>query len=303
MMLISGFRGWIGSALALEMQSRGLPTHGITRQEIQLAKFNSTLVDPANTVAIHLAAIAHISPGMTQAQAYQEANFEHCLRFARLCADQGVRRFVFVSSAKVLGDFTTHRANEMSLCHPPDSYSDAKFRAEQAVLALHRPGVFEVSVLRPPLVYGPGVRANFLQLLRAANSRFPLLASSNSYRSMVFLGNLVDGLIHLAKPESATGRVWFIKDPQELSMAQLLQTLRRHLGAHAPISTAPLQPNRFFRQTLTRVPILGPIAMRLTDSLQIDDSALRASGWIAPHSTDSALAQTAHWYLSSCKRL
>jgi nucleoside-diphosphate-sugar epimerase len=302
MMLISGFRGWIGSALASELQLRGLPARGITRQEIQLEQFASPVIDPANAVAIHLAAIAHIAPGTAQAQAYEEANYAHCLRFARLCASAGVRRFIFVSSAKVLGDFTAGRANEQSLCHPPDSYSDAKRRAEIALLALHRPGAFEVSVLRPPLVYGPGVRANFLQLLRAANSALPLIASSNTYRSMVFLGNLVDALIHLAKPSSASGRVWFVSDPQELSMTQFLRALRHHLGRRAPVLSLPLQPQPRVRQALRGLPRLGPIVLRLTDSLQIDDSALKASGWTSPTSTDAALTLTAHWYLDQCKR-
>ncbi len=300
-MLISGFRGWIGSALVEELQARGLESRGVTRAEIQEQGFQAPIAIGANTTAIHLAAIAHIAPGIAQAEAYRQANCEHALHFAQLCQHHDVSRFIFVSSAKVLGEHTVGIANEQSPCAPPDAYSQAKLQAEERLLALHRPGVFEVNIVRPPLVYGAGVRANFLQLLRLANSALPFPASNNTFRSMVYLGNLIDALIYLSSPQCPTGRVWFVKDPMELSMADFVRQLRAALGQAAPVLALPMRPNGFGRRLLANTPLLGAAGQRLLNNLQIDDSALRASGWAAPFSNTQALTQTAQWYLRQCK--
>jgi nucleoside-diphosphate-sugar epimerase len=302
MMLISGFRGWIGSALVEELQLRAIAWRGVSRTEIQTQLFQAKASSVANTTAIHLAAIAHIPVGLTQENEYHQANCEHAIRFAQLCQRTGVRRFIFVSSAKVLGEFTEEIANEQSTCTPPDAYSTAKLQAETALLGMHRPGEFEVTVLRPPLVYGPGVKANFLQLLGAANSAIPLPASSNTKRSMVYLGNLIDALIYLGKPQSPSGAIWFVKDPQDLSMAQFLSQLRMALGRRAPILALPLRPNAFSRRLLANTPLLANAGQRLLNSLQIDDAKLRASGWSAPFTTAQGLTHTAQWYLSQCQR-
>lgn len=246
-----------------------------------------------DSTIMHLAAIAHRPAGGADASQLVRVNRDLAVSYARRCKQAGARRFVFVSTAAVMSSGRLQPWNESDRPDPRDAYSQAKLAAEQQLRALHEPGRFDVVVVRPPLVYGPGVRANFLSLLDWAASGVPLpLARADAPRSMVFLDNLVDALLHVAVAPQAAGRTFFVADGTDRSVADWIRAIRAALG----------MPPRLFgvAPALLRVAArcTGRWAMyeRLFLPMRIDGSALRATGWQPPVDGDTALIRTLQAY-------
>ena len=205
----------------------------------------------------------------------------------------GVRRFVYMSSVKALGDATLpgrpFRADDPP--QPADAYGRTKLATEQALFrAAFETGV-EIVVLRPPLVYGPGVAGNFRALAWLAASGMPLpFAAFDNHRSLIFIDNLVDltatALLHPAAP----GRMWLAADAEDLPVAALIRLLAQAQGRAARLFRAP---SALFAG-LRLVPALGPAFARLTLPLQVDHSATRAElGWMPPVAVEAAIVATA----------
>jgi len=184
-------------------------------------------------------------------------------------------RFVFMSSVKVHGERSTAPFTERSPIRPADAYGESKARAEDALRSI---AGLKLAVLRPPLVYGPRVKANFLALMRAVARGWPLpLASIDNRRSLIYVGNLVDAIVRCL---DAPG-TFLVSDGPAISTAQLCREIGEALG----------RPARLF-------PFPPPLLPRkLAGSLEVDDSAIRALGWRAPHTRKEGLKATADWYL------
>jgi nucleoside-diphosphate-sugar epimerase len=229
-------------------------------------------VDRAGLV-VHLAGIAHRSASRDELRAVNVALAE---RVARSAASNGAR-FLFVSSIKVHGERSTTPFHESSPIAPVDRYGDSKARAEEALRAI--PGL-KLTILRPPLVYGPDVKANFLALLRAIARGWPLpLASVANRRSLIYVGNLVDAIIRCLDVEGT----FVVSDGEAISTPQLC----------SEIGQALCRPARLFPFP----PALLP--RKLAGSLEVDDSAIRrAIGWQPPFTRQAGLKATADWYLS-----
>jgi len=221
-------------------------------------------------VVVHLANIAHARAPEAE---LRRVNVDGSLERAREAAAIGVRRFVYLSSALALD--------------ASDRYGRTKLAAEQALAALR--GV-EVVVLRPPLVYGPRVRANFLALMRAVARGLPLpLASVRNRRSLVYVGNLIDAILRCLDAPQAAGRTFAVTDGEPVSVPELCRRLGSALGR--PARLFPFPPWLLN---------LAPPLRKLTGSLELDDSALREDlGWRPPYSMDEGLRQTARWYLDA----
>jgi nucleoside-diphosphate-sugar epimerase len=299
---VSGSSGWIGQALTAYLQSHGHAWLAVSRQHIQTqAAFESIPVSDQPLCAIHLAGLAHLQGPQQDIDAYMQANCVHALKFAKLCQRHGVRRFVFVSTAKVIGDSTEKPANESLVPRPNDPYSQAKLAAEHALSELHQPGQFEVVIIRPPLVYGENVRANFLQLLRLADSPWPLPLLANTQRSMIYIGNLVSALAHARTAPQLAGKAWFVKDDSDYPLTQLISHLRQQFNRPNRVITIP---GRLLKNATSIVatsgsrlfPTTSAKLLRMTESLQVDDSGFRASGWQAPVLGWQGLNNTAAWY-------
>jgi nucleoside-diphosphate-sugar epimerase len=212
---------------------------------------------------------------------------------ARAAAAAGVRRLVLVSSIKAMGETTApgrpFRAADAP--RPEDEYGRAKLAGEQAAAEAARGTGIELVIIRPPLVYGPGARANFRALVRLAGSGLPLpFAAIDNRRSLICRDNLVDLLCLAATHPAAAGKILLARDGDDLSTPALVRALAAGLGRRArlfPIPDAALA-------LLRRLPGIGPPLSRLTLSLQVDDRATRDRlGWSPPVAAGAALAATA----------
>lgn len=285
MLHITGAGGWIGSALLRTARVRGGASALDCRAGTGSAAEWSWL---GGAVVVHAAAIAHRGPGQVGADDYRRVNCDLAVAVARAAARAGAARFVFVSSAAVMGTTSSHPWSEADPPAPVDAYARAKWEAEQRLGELHVPGSFDVVVIRPPLVWGRGARANFQWLLRAARSPWPLpLARARAPRSMVYLGNVVSAIEHLARAPAGRvgGRAFFVSDGHDMSVADWIAAIRRRRGC----------PPRLFGMP---EPLLKGLAImagrrgahqRLFGPAQVDDSALRATGWRPPYSVEDGL--------------
>jgi len=249
--LVTGAGGFIGSHLCPALAAAG--------HELRAS------VEGCDAV-VHLANIAHT---LASAADLQRVNVEGTIAQARAALAAGARRFVYLSSIKA--------------AQPDDAYGRSKLRAEQALLGLAN---LEPVILRPPLVYGPRVKANFLALLRAVDRGWPLpLASIENRRSLVYVGNLVDAILAcLGGP--AQGRTYAVSDGAPVSTPQLCRAIGRALGRPARLFPFP-------GGLLRLVPGLA----RLAQSQETDDRAIRAElGWRARFSLEEGLRLTAQWY-------
>jgi nucleoside-diphosphate-sugar epimerase len=261
--LVTGASGFIGQALCRALgaaRHEAVPCN--VRHEVSLARADAV---------VHLAGIAHRRG--VGADDYRRVNVELAANVGRAAAALGLR-MIHMSSVKVHGDESAAPLAERSPFAPADEYARSKVRAEEALRAI---AGLDLAVLRPPLVYGPGVRANFRALLRAVASGLPLpLAGIENRRSFVYVANLCDAVLRLLRaPHGAT---YLVSDGEALSTPELCTRLAAALDVRARLFTVPKM-------------LLPPA---LTRSLEVDDRALRNElGWRPPFSVDEGLAATA----------
>lgn len=258
--LVTGLSGFIGSSLGPTLESRGREVRGAGRD---VASLREAL--RGCDAAVHLANIAH---RRADAESLRRVNVQGTVRAAELAAEAGVRRFVYLSSAK---------ARERA-----DHYGWSKHAAEEALRRIAAQSGMELVILRPPLVYGPRVRANFLALLRAIAHGWPLpLAGIRNRRSLVYVGNLCDAVAACLESAPAAGRTFYVADGPPVSTPALCRAIGVALG----------RPARLFSFPSVLLP------RRLTASLEVDDRAIRDHlGWQPRFSFEEGLRTTADWY-------
>lgn len=254
---VTGSRGFIGSFLVRNLRDAG---HEAVSEMGQAQ------------AVVHLAGIAHRRAGITE---LDEVNVRLAERTARAAAAQGAH-FVYLSSVKVHGEAHDGPLSETSTLAPGDAYAVSKARAEETLRSIAR---LSLAVLRPPLVYGPAVKANFHALVRTIAAGWPLpLASIENRRSFVYVGNLVDAIIRcLAVPGT-----FLVSDGAPVSTPQLCREIGEALGRPARLLSFP--------------PALLP--RKLAASLEVDDSLIRRTlNWRPPYTRKEGLKATADWYL------
>jgi nucleoside-diphosphate-sugar epimerase len=235
-----------------------------------------------------------MKPRPEDAAKFFEINSAGTACLARSAAAAGIRRFVYLSTIKVLGEVSATALRETDPVCPADAYAESKLRAEEAIRATST-GDFEHVILRPPLVYGPGVGANFVTLMRAVQRGAPLpLASVRNSRSFVSIENLSDAIIHTLVSSAAVNRTFHVSDGEDMSTADLVRRLAQALRVRPRLF--PLPP--FLIHLMGKLAGRSGASERLLGSLALDISAIRASGWAPPQDVDEALAQTAAWYLA-----
>ncbi len=306
-LLLTGCSGFIGRALFAELTRRGhsircavrQPTPGIENAFVVGDLSGVTRWSAAVAgcdVVIHLAAHVHKGKSAVDQDAFQRVNVDATRSLVSAAVSAGVGRFVFVSSAKVMGESSGARPFvEGDTPRPQDAYGRSKLAAEQALATFV--GALEITIVRPPLVYGPGVRANFLSLLRLADSPWPLpLAAATARRSLVFVGNLVDALIACATVRHLVPATYFVSDGNDLSVAELVTQLRAANGVRARLWPIPAAA----ASALAALVGQRDVAQRLFAPLQIDASRIRRElGWTPPFVQRDALALTARSFRST----
>ncbi len=246
---------------------------------------------------IHLAARVHL-PGDNDDAEFRRTNTDATLRLAEAAAHARVRRFIYLSSVKVMGESsgTTHPFTESDPPKPADAYARSKLEAEKGLRGLA--DRMEVAILRPPLVYGPAVGANFLRLLRWVDRGIwlPFGAVANR-RSLLYVGNLASAIAKSLTHPAATGATFFVSDGEDVSTPDLVRRIASALDRAPRCWSVPSSALSFVASALGR----GEQARRLLDSLQIDTGLIRDRlGWAPPYSLDDGLRATAVWF-RECK--
>jgi nucleoside-diphosphate-sugar epimerase len=290
--LVTGASGFIGRATCLAMEKQSWKVVRATRENGSLERgWPLQGVD----AVVHLAGIAHQLSGQDAESTYMELNANATERLARAAATAGVRRFVFMSSIKVNGERTPvdrpFRAGDAP--RPQDRYARSKWQAEQALARVATETGLEVAVLRPPLVYGPGVKANFLRLVRLVERRLPLpLGAVDNRRSLLFVGNLADLIVLAASSPKVAGRTLLAADGEDLSTPQLVRELGRALGVSPTLVPVPVGALRIAGT------LCGKRAEveRLVDSLAVDIADTRAIGWQPAMTPRQGIEDTVRWW-------
>lgn len=258
----------------------------------------------ATGAVIHCAARVHVMDDQSSdpLAEFRKVNVEGTLNLARQAAAAGVKRFIFVSSIKVNGEGAApgHSYKADDVPAPMDPYGISKLEAEQGLRVIAAETGMEVMIIRPVLVYGPGVKANFLSMMRWLNKGVPLpFGAIYNKRSLVALDNLVDLIVTCIDHPAAANQVFLVSDGEDLSTTELLSKMAAALGK--PARLLPL-PSRLLE---VGAAMLGKqaLAQRLCGSLQVDISKTRELlGWSPPVSVDQALRKTAEHFLQPRSR-
>lgn len=297
--LVTGAGGFIGAHLCPALAQAGFEVVRAPAHDDEAARAAAPL-DGVEAV-VHLAALVHRPRGAAGEADYRRANVDATARLAERAVAAGVRRFVFMSTVKVHGersplggDGRARPFTEADAPAPADAYARSKWAAEQRLHAIAAGTPLAVTVLRPPLVYGPGVRANFLALLRAVDRGLPLpFGALRNRRSLLYVGNLVDAVRHCLQHAGAADRTFLVADGEDLSTPALVRALAKALGR--PARLVPV-PEAWLRAAGT---LIGRRAAldRLCGSLHVCADAIGARlHWQAPFSVAEGLAATAAWY-------
>jgi nucleoside-diphosphate-sugar epimerase len=256
----------------------------------------SPMLEGVNCV-VHLAARTHVmrDTAADPLREYRRINTEGTARLATAAARAGVRRFVFLSSIKVNGENTTAAPfTEGDEPHPEDAYGLTKWEAERALRVVEARTGMEVVIVRPPLVYGAGVTANFLRLMQLIARGVPLpLSGIDNRRSMIFVRNLADAVRACIESPHAAGNTYLASDGVDLSTPELIRRLAHALAVRPRLFAMP-------QSWLTAAAaVLGQRAQlsRLTQSLQVDSTRLREHlQWTPPYSIEAGFAETTAWF-------
>jgi nucleoside-diphosphate-sugar epimerase len=256
------------------------------------------------SAVVHLAARVHVmrDHAADPLHEFRRVNVAGTEALAHAAAELSVRRFVFVSTAKVNGESTSGRPfAEEDPPAPQDPYAVSKWEAEEALRSVAAISGLEVAIVRPPLVYGPRVRANFLRLMRLVEWGLPLpLPDTNNRRSLIGVENLADCLVRCATHPGAANQTFMVSDGQDVSTRELVARLAQPLGRSALFLPVPELALRLAARLVRKEPALN----RLLGSLELDSSKVRRTlEWKPPITLDNGLAATARWYLESSQGL
>ena len=309
--LVTGANGFVGKRLCAELLQRGQSVRSAVRSASSpVDNLEAVVVGAIDgetnwaaalcdvDVIIHLAARVHVMKDTASdpLAEFLKVNMLGTANLAYQAAAAGVKRLVFVSSIKVNGEQTseTQPFTESDTPNPQDAYAVSKWRAEQALRDNAQETGLEVVIVRPPLMYGPGVKGNFIRLLAVVDKGIPLpLAGVRNKRSMIYLGNLVDTLITCANHPAAAGKTYLVCDGEDTSIADLVRQMAIGLG----------RPARLYHLPVSLLHGMGRLSgklesvERIVGTLRINDGLIRKElGWRPGFTLKEGLQETADWY-------
>ena len=320
--LITGANGFVGKPLCAELLRREQSVRAAVRsaslpaENIEVAVVGSVDGESDWTealcgvdIVIHLAARVHmmndtIADPLAE---FRKVNLHGTANLARQAARAGVKRLVYVSSIKVNGKSSLSPRvkdeqnifTEKDIPNPQDPYGVSKWEAEQALHRVADDTGLEVVIVRPPLIYGSGVKGNFAQMMNIVRKKIPLpFASIHNLRSLVYLGNLTDALITCATHPAASGQTYLICDGEDISTPELLRQLAAGMGVPSRLFPFPPALLKFVANLAGKSQQME----RLIGSLRIDGDKIRTDlNWIPPFGMKQGLQITAKWKMNKLR--
>ncbi|MGZ9710580.1 UDP-glucose 4-epimerase family protein [Glaciimonas sp. GNP009] len=304
--LLTGASGFVGRALSLRLIELGVKLICAVREPFSLPDAQMEVILDINEktdwsrclagidTVIHVAARVHVMQEVSgdPLAEFRRVNVAGTLNLAEQAVESGVKRFIFLSSIKVNGEETIDgvKLTEKDIPNPQDAYGVSKYEAELGLFQIAKDTGLEVIIIRPPLVYGPDVKANFASMLRWVYSRVPLpFGAVKNKRSFVYLGNLISLIICCIEHPDAANEIFFVSDGDDLSISELLNACAKALGKRSLLFSVPpvvlmLLVSMFGKRAT---------AQRLLGSLQVDISKSKERlGWVPPISVNDGLKET-----------
>ncbi|MAD90003.1 MAG: UDP-glucose 4-epimerase [Pseudoalteromonas sp.] len=302
--LLTGYSGFVGNCLLKELEGEQL--HLLGRKPSSKGQFFKSNIDAQScyadalkgvSVVVHAAARVHVmkDTSVEPLAEFRAVNTEGTLNLAKQSVEAGVKRFIFISSIKVNGESTTDQKafSATDVPKPEDPYGKSKAEAEEQLLALGRETGLEVVIIRPPLVYGEGVKANFASLMKLVGKGLPLpfRSISNNKRSLVSVYNLVDLIKVCIEHPSAVNQTFLVSDDNDLSTAEMVALMAKvqgkaNLSLPVPVCCFNLAGMVFGKQS---------VVDRLVGSLQVDvEHTKKTLNWQPPYSVEDGFKLSAN---------
>jgi len=316
--LITGANGFIGKALCKKLENKGWQVKGSVRttQPIDSPEAGPNFIDigpigpdtdwdsalnGADTV-VHLAAQLRLDAygAADPTTAACRVNVAGTESLARAAVNKNIRRFIYISTAKVNGEGRPAPYTEKDKSTPMDPYSISKYDGENILHEIAADTGLEVVILRPPLVYGPGVKANFFYLLKLVHKGLPLpFARVENRRSLIFLDNLISAIIACIQHPAAAGQTYLVGDSEIVSTPELIRRIAEALGKSARLFSLP--PNML--QMIAKFAGKSDRVKPLLNSFTVDTSKIRSDlNWKPIYTQKEGLIQTARWFLEEQSR-
>lgn len=305
---ITGANGFVGKALCEELLSRKFHVRAVVRsaekqkqliekfREIECGvqeNFHKTdwlpFLEGIDTI-VHLASRVHVMNEQLEnpLNEYRRINVNLTEQLAEAAIKAGVKRFVYISSVKVNGEVTTEnqKFKESDIPCPQDFYAQSKLETEQALQKIAANSDLEIVILRPPLIYGEGVKANFLKLIQTINKGWPLpLGAIHNQRSLIYVKNFADAIIACIQNEKAKGQIYLVSDNEDVSTPELIQKLA--VAMNKPARLISIKPS--WLKFVGKITGKQEAVQRLLSSLQIETSKIRDElGWIPAYTMEEA---------------
>lgn len=316
--LVTGLSGFVGNALVKRLIKDQFSVSAVIRYTsnkkfdpyvnlVYIDRLTSSLdwssAFRGVSTLVHLAARAHVLNDNVKdpLSEYRYINVECSLNLARQAARAGIKRFIYISTVKVNGEFTIlgrpFIAEDMPM--PKDFYGISKYEAELGLRLIAEEYGMELVIIRPPLIYGPGVKANFLSMMNWLMRGLPLPFGglTRNQRSFVFLDNIIDLIVTCITHPKAANQTFMVSDNEDMSTAVLFDRMALALGQPSRLITVPADLITFAAKIIGR----PDISLRLCDSLQVDiKKTVDLLSWLPPVPTEEGLCQTANHHLKMC---